>query len=113
MISLGDKYDGVTAQAIEFSENGVIDNLFDKQLDFIISPRHVSARVQGLDNLTISELLPLRSGFWVSRRYEDKQPLLRELSWLQMRFQNRANFETILDVYMRPCGISPTVIYRP
>lgn len=37
LISLGDKYEGVTAQPIEFSENGVIDNLFDRQLDFIIS----------------------------------------------------------------------------
>lgn len=64
LISLGDKYDGVTAQAIEFSENGVIDNLFDRQLDFIISPQHVSARVQDLENLTISELPPLRLGFW-------------------------------------------------
>lgn len=27
LISLGDKYDGVTTQAVEFSENGVIDNL--------------------------------------------------------------------------------------
>lgn len=115
LISLGDKYDGVTAQAVEFSENGVIDNLFDRQLDFIISPQHVSARVQELENLTISELPPLRLGFLVSRRYEDKQPqdLLRELPWLQMRFQNRANFEAMLDAYMRPCGINPTVIYRP
>lgn len=64
LISLGDKYDGVTAQAVEFSENGVIDNLFDRQLDFIISPQHVSARVQELENLTISELPPLRLGFW-------------------------------------------------
>lgn len=46
LISLGDKYEGVTAQPVEFSENGVIDNLFDRQLDFIISPQHVSARVQ-------------------------------------------------------------------
>ncbi|SQH39176.1 LysR family transcriptional regulator [Salmonella enterica] len=38
IFGLGDKYDGVTAQAVEFSENGVIDNLFDRQLDFIISP---------------------------------------------------------------------------
>ena len=84
LISLGDKYDGVTAQAVEFSENGVIDNL-------------------------------LRLGFLVSRRYEEKQPqdLLRELPWLQMRFQNRANFEAMLDAYMRPCGINPTIIYRP
>lgn len=44
LISLGDKYDGVTAQAVEFSENGVIDNLFDRKLDFIISPQHVSPR---------------------------------------------------------------------
>lgn len=42
LISLGDKYDGVMAQAVEFSENGVIDNLFDRKLDFIISPQHVS-----------------------------------------------------------------------
>ena len=41
LISLGDKYDGVTTLAVEFSENGVIDNLFDRQLDFIISPQHV------------------------------------------------------------------------
>ncbi|MGF7449411.1 LysR family transcriptional regulator, partial [Klebsiella michiganensis] len=72
LISLGDKYDGVTTQAVEFSENGVIDNLFDRQLDFIISPQHVSPRVQELENLTISELAPLRLGFLVSRRYEDK-----------------------------------------
>ena len=63
LISLGDKYDGVTTQAVEFSENGVIDNLFDRQLDFIISPQHVSPRVQELENLTISELAPLRLGF--------------------------------------------------
>lgn len=115
MISLGDKYDGVTAQAVEFSENGVIDNLFDRKLDFIISPQHVSPRVQELENLAISELSPLRLGFLVSRRYEEKQPqdLLRELPWLQMRFQNRANFEAMLDAYMRPCGINLTIIYRP
>ena len=73
------------------------------------------ARVQELENLTIRELAPLRLGFLVSRRYEDKplQDLLRELPWLQMRFQNRANFEAMLDAYMRPCGINPTVIYRP
>ena len=70
LISLGDKYEGVTIQPVEFSENGVIDNLFDRQLDFIISPQHVSARVQELENLTISELPPLRLGFLVSRRYE-------------------------------------------
>ena len=35
LISLGDKYDGVTAQAVEFSENGVIDNLFDRKLDLL------------------------------------------------------------------------------
>ena len=101
--------------AVEFSENGVIDNLFDRQLDFIISPQHVSPRVQELENLAISELPPLRLGFLVSRRYEEKQPqdLLRELPWLQMRFQNRANFEAMLDAYMRPCGINPTIIYRP
>ncbi len=40
LISLGDKYEGVTAQPVEFSENGVIDNLFYCQLDFIISPQH-------------------------------------------------------------------------
>ena len=74
LISLGDKYDGVTTQAVEFSENGVIDNLFDRQLDFIISPQHVSARVQELENLTISELAPLRLGFLVSRRYVDMPP---------------------------------------
>lgn len=115
LISLGDKYDGVTAQAVEFSENGVIDNLFDHQLDFIISPQQVSARVQGLENLAITELPPLRLGFLVSRRYEERQPqeLLQELPWLQMRFQNRANFESVLDAYMRPCGIHPTIIYRP
>lgn len=27
LISLGDKYEGVTAQPVEFSANGVIDNL--------------------------------------------------------------------------------------
>ncbi|APR32032.1 LysR family transcriptional regulator [Citrobacter freundii] len=115
LISLGDKYHGVTAQAVEFSENGVIDNLFDRKLDFIISPQHVSPRVQELENLAIDELPPLRLGFLVSRRYEEKQPqdLLRELPWLQMRFQNRANFEAMLDAYMRPCGINPTIIYRP
>lgn len=62
LISLGDKYEGVTAQAVEFSENGVIDNLFDRQLDFIISPQHVSSRVQELENLAVSELPPLRLG---------------------------------------------------
>ena len=115
LISLGDKYDGVTAQAVEFSENGVIDNLFDRKLDFILSPQQVSARVQQLDNLTVTDLPPLRLGFLVSRRYEERQPqeLLQELPWLQMRFQNRANFEAMLDAYMRPCGISPTIIYRP
>lgn len=86
MISLGDKYDGVTAQAVEFSENGVIDNLFDRKLDFIISPRTFPPR-SGTENLAISELPPLRLGFLVSRRYEEKQPqdLLRELPWLQMQ----------------------------
>lgn len=115
LISLGDKYDGVTVKSVEFSENEVIDDLFSRQLDFIISPQYVSARVQELDNLTISELKPLRLGFLVSRRYEDKQPqtLLRELPWMQMRFQNRANFEAILEAHMRPCGINPTIIYRP
>lgn len=33
LISLGDKYEGVTIQPVEFSENGVIDNLFDRQGD--------------------------------------------------------------------------------
>lgn len=115
LISLGDKYEGVTAQPVEFSANGVIDNLFDRQLDFIISPQHVSARVQELENLTISELPPLRLGFLVSRRYEERQEqeLLQELPWLQMRFQNRANFEAMIDANMRPCGINPTIIYRP
>lgn len=105
----------MTAQAVEFSENGVIDNLFDRKLDFILSPQQVSARVQQLDNLTVTDLPPLRLGFLVSRRYEERQPqeLLQELPWLQMRFQNRANFEAMLDAYMRPCGISPTIIYRP
>lgn len=114
LISLGDKYEGVTAQAVEFSENGVIDNLFDRRLDFIISPQHVSPRVQELENLAVSELPPLRLGFLVSRRHEKRQPqdLLRELPWLQMRFQNRANFEAMLDVYIRHCGINPTIIYR-
>lgn len=120
LISLGDKYDGVTTQVVEFSENGVIDNLFDRQLDFIISPQHVSPRVQELENLTISELAPLRLGFLVSRRYEDKPPqdLLRELPWLQMRFQNRANFEAMLDAYMRPAeltrrlSIAPIALWR-
>lgn len=71
--------------------------------------------MQELENLAISELPPLRLGFLVSRRYEEKQPqdLLRELPRLQMRFQNRANFEAMLDAYMRPCGINPTIIYRP
>ncbi|STI34641.1 DNA-binding transcriptional regulator [Escherichia coli] len=115
LISLGDKYEGVTAQPVEFSENGVIDNLFDRQLDFIISPQHVSARVQELENLTISELPPLRLGFLVSRRYEERQEqeLLQELPWLQMRFQNRANFEAMIDANMRPCGINPTIIIVP
>lgn len=36
LISLGDKYEGVTIQPVEFSENGVIDNLFDRQLDFMV-----------------------------------------------------------------------------
>ncbi len=35
LISLGDKYEGVTAQPVAFSENGVIDNLFDRQLDLL------------------------------------------------------------------------------
>lgn len=56
LISLGDKYEGVTAQPVEFSENGVIDNLFDRQLDFIISPQHVSARVQELEKRGIDEI---------------------------------------------------------
>ncbi|EPV9208731.1 LysR substrate-binding domain-containing protein, partial [Shigella sonnei] len=75
----------------------------------------VSARVQELENLTISELPPLRLGFLVSRRYEERQEqeLLQELPWLQMRFQNRANFEAMIDANMRPCGINPTIIYRP
>lgn len=30
-----------------------------------------------------------------------------------MRFQNRANFEAMIDANMRPCGINPTIIYRP
>lgn len=38
LISLGDKYEGVTAQPVEFSANGVIDNLFDRQLDFYNLP---------------------------------------------------------------------------
>ncbi len=114
LISLGDKYDNISTQAVEFSENGVIDDLLGHQLDFIISPQQVSPRVQGLENLAVTELPPLRLGFLVSRRYQDKQPqqLLRELPWLQMRFQNRANFEAMLDAHIRPCGIHPTIIYR-
>ncbi|ETD58070.1 hypothetical protein Q458_33925, partial [Escherichia coli ATCC BAA-2209] len=108
LISLGDKYEGVTAQPVEFSENGVIDNLFHHQFDFIISPQHVSGRVKGLESLTISELSPLRLGFLVSRRFEERQEqeLLQELPWLQMRFQNRANYEAMIDANMRPCGIN-------
>lgn len=114
LISLGDKYDNVSTQPIEFSENGVIDDLLGHQLDFIISPQKVSPRVQDLENLAITELPPLRLGFLVSRRYADKPPqhLLREFPWLQMRFQNRANFEAMLDAHIRPCGIQPTIIYR-
>ncbi|CAI8853063.1 LysR family transcriptional regulator [Kosakonia sp. YIM B13611] len=114
LLSLEDKYDNISTQAVEFSDNGVIDDLLGHQLDFIISPQQVSPRVLGLENLAATELPPLRLGFLVSRRYEQKQPqeLLRELPWLQMRFQNRANFEAMLDSHMRPCGIHPTVIYR-
>lgn len=114
LISLGDKYENVSTQAVEFSENGVIDDLLGHQFDFIISPQLVSPRVQELENLMVTELPPLRLGFLVSRRYQDKQPqeLLRELPWLQMRFQNRANFEAMLDAHIRSCGIHPTIIYR-
>ncbi|MBA2042408.1 LysR family transcriptional regulator, partial [Escherichia coli] len=81
----------------------VIDNLFHHQFDFIISPQHVSGRVKGLESLTISELSPLRLGFLVSRRFEERQEqeLLQELPWLQMRFQNRANYEAMIDANMR------------
>lgn len=33
LISLGDKYENVSTQAVEFSENGVIDDLLGHQLD--------------------------------------------------------------------------------
>ncbi len=68
----------------------------------------IRCRVQELENLTISELPPLRLGFLVSRRYEERQEqeLLQELPWLQMRFQNRANFEAMIDANMRPCSRS-------
>ena len=71
----------MTAQPVEFSETALSIIFFDRQLDFIISPQHVSARVQELENLTISELPPLRLGFLVSRRYEERQEqeLLQEL----------------------------------
>lgn len=115
LISLSDKYDGITVQPFEFTDNAVIDDLLDRRLDFIISPQQVSQRLANLENLAVNELAPLRLGFLVSRRYEERQPaeLLSELPWLQMRFQNRANFESLLDGYMRPCGIHPTIIYRP
>lgn len=70
--------------------------------------------MQELENLAISELPPLRLGFLVSRRYEEKQPqdLLRELPRLQMRFRIAP---TLRRCWMHTCDhrINPTIIYRP
>ena len=115
LFSLSDKYDGVTAQPFEFSENSVIDDLLDRRVDFIISPQQASPRVTHIDSLQTTELPLLRLGFLVSRRFENCQSLelLNTLPWLQMRFQNRANFESLLDAHFRSNGINPTIIYRP
>lgn len=115
LFSLSDKYDGITAQPFEFSENSVIDDLLDRQIDFIISPQQASPRVTHIDSLQTTELPLLRLGFLVSRRFENCQSLelLNTLPWLQMRFQNRANFESLLDGHFRSIGINPTIIYRP
>ncbi|AJQ99741.1 LysR family transcriptional regulator SrsR [Hafnia paralvei] len=115
LFSLSDKCDGITAQPFEFSENSVIDDLLDRRVDFIISPQRASQRVTHLGSLQTTELPPLRLGFLVSRRFENVQPLelLNTLPWLQMRFQNRANFESLLDAHFRTIGINPTIIYRP
>lgn len=115
LFSLSDKYDGITAQPFEFSENSVIDDLLDRRVDFIISPQRASQRVTHLGSLQTTELPPLRLGFLVSRRFENVQPLelLNTLPWLQMRFQNCANFESLLDAHFRTIGINPTIIYRP
>ena len=115
LFSLSDKYDGVTAQPFEFSENSVIDDLLDRRVDFIISPQQASPRVTHIDSLQTTELPLLRLGFLVSRRFENCQSLelLNTLPWLQMRFQNRANFESLLDAHFRSIGINPTIIYRP
>ncbi|OVZ96283.1 MULTISPECIES: LysR family transcriptional regulator [Yersinia] len=115
LFSLSDKYDGITAQPFEFSENSVIDDLLDRRVDFIISPQQASPRVTHIDSLQTTELPLLRLGFLVSRRFENCQSLelLNTLPWLQMRFQNRANFESLLDGHFRSIGINPTIIYRP
>ncbi|WP_145518962.1 LysR family transcriptional regulator SrsR [Yersinia mollaretii] len=115
LFSLSDKYDGVTAQPFEFNENSVIDDLLDRRVDFIISPQQASQRVTHIDSLQATELPSLRLGFLVSRRFENMQALelLNTLPWLQMRFQNRANFESLLDAHFRSIGINPTIIYRP
>lgn len=115
LFSLSDKYKGVTVQPFEFSENSVIDDLLDRRFDFIISLQQASQRVTHTQSLQATELPSLRLGFLVSRRFENIQPLelLNTFPWLQMRFQNRANYESILDAHFRSVGVNPTIIYRP
>ncbi len=113
LISLGDKYEGVTAQPVHLSDKPLSIIFLTASSDFIISPQH--ARVQELENANISELPPLRLGFLVSRRYEERQEqeLLQELPWLQCAFKTGLTRSNGKVRNIRPCGINPTIIYRP
>lgn len=115
LISLGDKFDGFTTKPFDFSENDLISGLLDHNMDMIISPQQASPRIAEMSSMLITALEPLKLGFLVSRIHDNVPAgsLLRTLPWLQMRFQHRANFESLIDSHFRYAGINPTIIYRP
>ncbi|WP_413730670.1 LysR family transcriptional regulator SrsR [Sodalis sp. RH22] len=115
LISLGDKFDGFTTKPFDFNENDLVSGLLDHDVDMIISPQQASTRIAEMSSMLITPLEPLRLGFLVSRIHDNVQAsvLLHTLPWLQMRFQHRANFESLIDSHFRYAGITPTIIYRP
>ncbi|HEY0209018.1 LysR family transcriptional regulator SrsR [Acerihabitans sp.] len=115
LISLGDKFDGFTTKPFDFNENDLVSGLLDHAVDMIISPQQASTRIAEMSSMLITPLEPLRLGFLVSRIHDNVQAsvLLHTLPWLQMRFQHRANFESLIDAHFRYAGITPTIIYRP
>ncbi|TKI07778.1 LysR family transcriptional regulator SrsR [Martelella alba] len=115
LISLGDKFDGFTTKPFDFNESDLVSSLLDHDMDMIISPQQASPRVSEISSMQVIPLEPLKLGFLVSRIHDNVPPneLLHSLPWLQMRFQHRANFESLIDAHFRHAGITPTIIYRP